>query len=1415
MNKRVAFKRLDYLLTKRFSLYILVLFFSFFSHKALASTQNFPPNQPQILTPDGQVETDVLFKNINFNVTDSDNTVLSCKMYVNGTGNVSNSTTRNNTQTWLNLSVAACGYYVYYINCSDGEFYNISATQWILFNYSIDSTPPIIGSVENVSITNSSAIIKWITDDISNSTVYYGTTQLLGSSSYNATMTNNHSVLLTDLSNNTLYYYNVSSCNSAGYCSVSLQYSFTTEQNFIPGPVISNVLNISITNTTAVVTWETDLPTDSLVKYGMSSGIYSENISNSTLTTTHLIELTGLMPDTTYYYVVNSTDGNSNSSESDEMNFTTVDTIPPSINSVYLTSYYIKNNTPVTVYVNATDNHLLQVTAEGTPLVQNGDVWEGTIPLSSSPLDIVAIDERGNNATDSSVNFVVDGTPPTIHSITISKKYVKNNTKVEIIVNASDAVNVTAEGTPLSREGDRWNGTIALLDTPPWFVDVVAYDNVSNTAFDNSLSYIIDDIAPIINSIILSQDYVRNNTNVTIYVNITESSISNVSADDVLLSEINGIWSGAILLKDIGQPTFVTVEVYDNAGNFLQNTNTTFIVDEQNPQINSVTISDGYVSTGQKILVTVNATDTRMQSVTANSLEMINTSPSIWFLNLTIPSSSGTITILATDAAGNTKSNSSASFVVDNTAPVISIAEPQNNSFYSKNNITFNFSVYESNLSSVNITIDNKRYYGSSINGSQTANFTDLCAGMHKAVLTAIDEAENKATKTIRFTIAAPLNVTQKLNELKSEIGLSAVNISLKKNETELYGNESVDINGTLSLEINLNVSGINGSIRIHGFNGLNADWDTAFYADTNASSEETMKATQRSGTEIEYFVLIKNTTEFIEDTYYDLAVIVFNTALNGRDVLFIGDDNGEDIYKLHNCTSTPSVVSSLSDACYIETEHNVTLYLPHFSGGAIANDTLPPIINISSPENATIIQNSYFDFEFSVYEANPNNFSLCNYSVFNGTDIVYYDYDIEYLDMTNNGSTLYEKRIRLYDLANGTYYFNLSCQDMNNQSSNLSYIFFVNDTIEPEITSIGPTGLQTSSTTSKVITISAITDENSYCRYATSNLSYFEMTEPLGSFGTSHTTQITYNSDASVTMYVRCIDVNGIESVAGVISYTVDVGISSSGKSTNVGSSGGGIIGNATTIEVFAWSKTLKNITAENSISILVTNKDLSITELKFVPVTEVPNAYIYIRETKEKPERSGEFLQGVSVYRYIKIVDDSFRNISGAVIDFRVEKSWLEANQLKQNNVGLYRLSSTEGEGKWVLQNTSKTSEDGQYIYYRANTTGLSYFAIGGKHAKDELNQDSTSVFNEQMDDPSNQSNINENAEMNTKEIESASQEGNIQISAPVPKIKIETKRKISISWLIAFILIIIVLAVASIIYVTKIYVNREGGF
>ncbi|MFZ2882446.1 MAG: fibronectin type III domain-containing protein, partial [Candidatus Moraniibacteriota bacterium] len=149
-------------------------------------------------------------------------------------------------------------------------------------------------------------------------------------------------MVLTNLDPNSTYYFQVKSTNIGNVTATDNNggdgYTFSTGS----GPVISNVTQSRVTNTTATVTWITDAEATSTVVYSTNS-----DMSNSTefhgsgdLTTTHEVKVADLTPGTRYYYYVESSDefdGTAIDDNGGDYYFftTTQDLIPPIITFDY------------------------------------------------------------------------------------------------------------------------------------------------------------------------------------------------------------------------------------------------------------------------------------------------------------------------------------------------------------------------------------------------------------------------------------------------------------------------------------------------------------------------------------------------------------------------------------------------------------------------------------------------------------------------------------------------------------------------------------------------------------------------------------------------------------------------------------------------------------------------------------------------------------------------------------------------------------------------------------------------------------------------------------------------------------------------------------------------------------------------
>lgn len=249
---------------------------------------------------------------------------------------------------------AACG--SDHSNCLDPTF---TTTPSLLTTLLESKAAPIITNVAPLLVTDTRAVIGWLTDKLADSQVDYGVNASYGNTSdpnvyqyklANTTnplaLTRSHSVTIDPLQPNSQYYFKVSSVDMADQKATDdnggAGYTFTTNAGTKIGdytapqgvqgelkertdpPIISDVQVSSITDSGAIVTWATDADSTSLVSYGDTidygdmAGDYSSLVSN------HSVELKNLDGGTEYHFSVVSVDNSGNRAQSDDDTFTTL-----------------------------------------------------------------------------------------------------------------------------------------------------------------------------------------------------------------------------------------------------------------------------------------------------------------------------------------------------------------------------------------------------------------------------------------------------------------------------------------------------------------------------------------------------------------------------------------------------------------------------------------------------------------------------------------------------------------------------------------------------------------------------------------------------------------------------------------------------------------------------------------------------------------------------------------------------------------------------------------------------------------------------------------------------------------------------------------------------------------------------------
>ena len=193
-----------------------------------------------------------------------------------------------------------------------------------------DTIAPIISAI-SVNVSTSTATIAWATNEGAKSQIDYGLTSAYGSSTaWDTTLKTNHSRTIDSLLPATVYHFQIKVKDLAGNMATSSNQVFTT--NSLPiidttTPVISAIA-ISATTTSADVSWTTNESATSKAYYSIISPLditstSTLSVSTSTLSISHLLNLSGLTASSTYYFAVESKDAANNIASSTAQSFIT------------------------------------------------------------------------------------------------------------------------------------------------------------------------------------------------------------------------------------------------------------------------------------------------------------------------------------------------------------------------------------------------------------------------------------------------------------------------------------------------------------------------------------------------------------------------------------------------------------------------------------------------------------------------------------------------------------------------------------------------------------------------------------------------------------------------------------------------------------------------------------------------------------------------------------------------------------------------------------------------------------------------------------------------------------------------------------------------------------------------------------
>ncbi len=290
-------------------------------------------------------------------------------------------------------------------------------------------TLPLVSNIQ-VATTDTSATITWDTVGQTDSTINYGLDNNYGEQESDTSMLTSHSITLTGLTENTEYHYQILSTDVNGNSNVPVDQVFTTSPTTPdPDPVVSNI-QVSVTDTSATISWDTTELADSSVNYGLDNN-YGSNEIDTSMVTSHSITLIGLTANTEYHYQVLSTDANGISNIPVDQVFTTeefIDISAPVISDILV---IVTDTTAIITWITneAADSAISyglndtydSITDSADHVTSHSIELTNLVPTTSYHFEVSSADSSTNIASSSDQVFitksVVDITPPVIDNI--------------------------------------------------------------------------------------------------------------------------------------------------------------------------------------------------------------------------------------------------------------------------------------------------------------------------------------------------------------------------------------------------------------------------------------------------------------------------------------------------------------------------------------------------------------------------------------------------------------------------------------------------------------------------------------------------------------------------------------------------------------------------------------------------------------------------------------------------------------------------------------------------------------------------------------------------------------------------------------------------------------------------------------
>jgi len=194
------------------------------------------------------------------------------------------------------------------------------------------------------------------------------------------------------------------------------------------------------------------------------------------------------------------------------------------------------------------------------------------------------------------------------------------------------------------------------------------------------------------------------------------------------------------------------------------------------------------------------------------------------------------------------------------------------------------------------------------------------------------------------------------------------------------------------------------------------------------------------------------------------------------------------------------------------------------------------------------------------------------------------------------------------------------------------------------------------------------------------------------------------FPAETTVTYYIQAIDNAPQATTSDTYSFTVQNATQPEVEKTEKPEE------KPTTVNI---TIDIGRIAAGETKNISLNKPGLAMVKLNIAAAKDITNAKIKVKKLTQKPANITKVPSG-KIYIYIEIEHNINESaISSLTIKFKVEKTWINSNNIDKRMIILMRYHNNT----WQELSTKLVDENETYVYYEAQLTGLSVFAIVAK--------------------------------------------------------------------------------------------------